>query len=168
MAPRAAFRDVAPFDFDDDDDPGFDPPADSRPNATETRHIVTEMRANERAEHERIAAEMRAEGINPDTGAPLGTPGEARQASRRPGSARSTLASVLPSPRTRASLAAGALGLVAYAAGVNYLRGGWPQVKGWAAAKFANASWHPASNAPVVHLRSATSSSSVSAPGAVA
>lgn len=40
--------------------------------------------------------------------------------------------------KTPASLAAGVLGLVGYAIAVNFLHGGWPQVKGWFGAKFFN------------------------------
>jgi hypothetical protein len=74
-----------------------------------------------------------------------------------------------------ASLAAGVLGVLTYAVAINYLQGGWPQVKGWFGAKFANtpykaaASTSSATTLDVATKPATTSTSStVVAPGQVA
>ncbi|MCU1489722.1 MAG: hypothetical protein JWM85_1127 [Acidimicrobiaceae bacterium] len=73
------------------------------------------------------------------------------------------------------SLAAGVLGLVAYAVAINYIHGGWPQVKGWLAAKFVNQPYTPpassAQGAKIIPFPSTTSSASsggVVTPGSLA
>lgn len=67
----------------------------------------------------------------------------ARSATTAPGATLGILQGKRP-----ATISAGVLGVLGYALVVNYLHGGWPQVKGWLAAKFANSPYTPAPAAP--------------------
>lgn len=135
--------------FDDDDDE-----TGSKPTRTDTRRIVTGMRQNDAGARDSYAAQMRSEGTDPDTGAPLEATSSSRPSSSasnggpvarlrraRLGSGVATggrATAGLVSGKAPPSLAAGLLGVIGYAVLVNYLHGGWPQVKGWLGAKFAN------------------------------
>ena len=63
-----------------------------------------------------------------------------------------------------ATLSSAMLGMVAYALTINFIEGGWPQVKGWFGAKFFNAPYAPT---PATTTATATSTSATKAAATV-
>ena len=63
-----------------------------------------------------------------------------------------------------ATLSSALLGMVAYALTINFIEGGWPQVKGWFGAKFFNAPYAPT---PATTTATATSTSATKAAATV-
>lgn len=146
--------------FDDDDEP-FEPLSDEdydrvMREADEARKTPGQQRREHNAEAKRQADDARAD-YDEHEHARSARVARARAAGRRVsdagGSARRAPRTIgaqtlgLVEGRRPASISAAILGVLGYAVIVNYLHGGWPQVKGWLAAKFANVPYAPAATA---------------------
>lgn len=152
----------------DDDD--FPPLSDERlaeirreTAGTGAREQARRMREGERAQRQETEAEMSAAGLDPATGerrderpAESRTPGRAGSLAGVRRGAAGVLAETpgatwrLVTGKPAASLSSIALGILGYAIAENFLQGGWPQVKGWLGAKFANSPYSssPSSSGP--------------------
>lgn len=104
--------------------------------AGDRRSYVSELRRADREQSEQAKQQLRDEGVDPDTLLPL----ERSGGGVSPATDRALRRYLDKTSRSSVggTVAGGALGALAYFVGVAFLRGGWPGVKGWFAAKWLN------------------------------
>lgn len=103
----------------------------------------SDIRAQDRRDREEWTTRMEEEGLDPETGAPLESRSSSAKSSSGSSRALRNVVEIVNSKRG-ATVSGALLGLLAYAVMANALAGGWAQVKGWLAAKFANVPYTPA------------------------
>lgn len=131
---------------DDEDD--FPPLSDEQERAAADRKANTigtpEWKARVDANN---AADKAAYKSESEDGDATSSPARRGTSTRSAGATATTAgggALALISGKRPASVSAALLGMVTYAVAINFIHGGWPQVKGWLGAKFLNKPYKPA------------------------
>lgn len=149
MAARGDFDDAEPFSDHERAAAGLPPLRTRRgPSGTSRASFVRDMRERD----DENSAQYRSDESGPENESrtPREVPASVRRGAKRAyrdtidagGQTASATRSIL-SARSPGSVAGVILGLAGYAIIINYVRYGWPGVRGWFAAKFLNKPFNP-------------------------
>ncbi len=132
-APPGLYDDEPPFTDEERTGAGLEPIGEGTQHETydeQTKRLKAQYREQERSRKAEIRSEAKRLGGSTSRGSSSGIGGFFKRGG------------------TGSTVAAAGLGLVAAALGLNFLRGGSAQARGWLGAKFTNKAWFSTSTGP--------------------